>query len=110
MTEDDLLIGQKRRSGDPAVALAEEAVRMQRETLAELRRKAAERIAEEEAARKAANRKADDKNTPPAGEPKDTTDTKGTTASGTGAKGDIAAPEDPGRRNPDTKSKVDVEA
>ena len=107
MEEDDLLIGKKRRSGDPAVLLAEEAVRIQREILVELRRKAAARIAEDEAAKKAENKKADDKKTPLPGEPKDAKDV---TASGTGKKGDATPPEAPVQRNPDTKSTLDVEA
>lgn len=107
MVDDDLVIGQKRRSGDPAVALAEEAVRMQRDTLAELRRQAAARIAEDAAARQAANKQADDKKTPLPGEPKASQDA---TASGTEKKGDAPPPDDPARRNPDTKARIDVEA
>lgn len=102
MVDDDLVIGQKRRSGDPAVVLAEEAVRMQRDTLAELRRQAAARIAEKQAAKQE-----DDKKTPLPGEPKDSQDAD---ASGTEKKGDAPPPDDPARRNPDTKSKLDIEA
>lgn len=53
MDEDELRVGKKRRSTNPAIALAEEAVRMQHEVVAELRKKAASRIGKDEAAKKA---------------------------------------------------------
>ena len=100
MDEDELRIGKKRRSSDPAVALAEEAVRIQREVVVELRRKAATRIAKDEAAKKAA-----EKETPPLpGEQKKDA------AAGTERKRETTPPERMVPRNPDTSTKLDIEA
>ena len=53
MDEEELRIGKKRRSSNPAIALAEEAVRMQHELVVELRKKAASRVGKDEATKKA---------------------------------------------------------
>ena len=98
MDEDELRVGKKRRSSNPAIALAEEAVRMQHEMVIELRRKAAARIAKDSAAKQAA-----DKETPLPGERKDAAGAQTT-------KRDAPLPERMVPRNPDTNSKLDIEA
>lgn len=100
MDEDELRIGKKRRSSNPAIALAEEAVRMQHEMVIELRRKAAARIAKDQAAKQAS-----DKEKPLPDE------RKNAVANGTETgKRDAPSPERTVPRNPDTSSKLDIEA
>lgn len=99
MDEDELRIGKKRRSSNPAIALAEEAVRMQHEVVAELRRKAATRIAEDAAAKKATDK---DKTTQ-AGDQKDAT-------AATGDKGKSPSPERMVPRISNPHSTLDIEA
>ena len=98
MDEDELRIGKKRRSTNPAIALAEEAVRMQHEVVAELRRKAATRVAENEAAKKTTK----DNETALPGDPKN--------AQAADAKRETKSPERTVPKLANPTSTVDIEA